>query len=296
MSDSSQPLAAMYRPPEEILAHPRFPAARAAFVEAVLALYEGNAFLNRLLLEAVRQITFNMIVQLYCRYDEADRSTWPTMRLLKQQMVLFGLSSPRRIEDLVAKLVRFKLLQQRPSQHDGRVRILTPTTAMMSLDLDWLAALYRPLQVMFPDPGYPEPVKCDPAFQRVQRVVALGFSERGADILASNPGMLLFHTRDAGVTILVKLIQMTLAAGKSTVELSYSDIGTRFGVSRTHVRKLLEDAERADLMRLSGKGERLVELKPAMLGAFDRFVAESMSGHDLLYGITRSRMTGAAGA
>ena len=296
MSDSSQPSAAMYRPPEEILAHPRFPAARAALVEAVLALYEGNAFLNRLLLEAVRQITFNMIVQLYCRYDEADRSTWPTMRLLKQQMVLFGLSSPRRIEDLVAKLVRFKLLQQRPSQHDGRVRILTPTTAMMSLDLDWLGALYRPLQVMFPDPGYPEPVKRDPAFQRVQRVVALGFSERGADILASNPGMLLFHTRDAGVTILVKLIQMTLAAGKSTVELSYSDVGTRFGVSRTHVRKLLEDAERADLMRLSGKGERLVELKPAMLGAFDRFVAESMSGHDLLYGITLSRMTGASGA
>jgi ribosomal protein L20A (L18A) len=149
---------------------------------------------------------------------------------------------------------------------------------------------------MFPKPGYSQPIKRDRTFQRVQRVVALGFSARGADILASNPGMMLFHTRDAGVTILVKLVQMTNAAGTGAVELSYSDIGTRFGVSRTHVRKLLQDAERADLVRLSGQGERLVELKPAMLNAFDRFVAESMSGHDLLYGIALSRMNGAASA
>src|SRR6185437_1882571 len=99
MSDPMPPFGD-HRSQEEILAHPRFSAARAAFVDAVLGLYEGNAFLNRLLLEAVRQVTFNMIVQLHCRYDEADRSTWPTMRLLKQQMVVFGLSSPRRIEDL----------------------------------------------------------------------------------------------------------------------------------------------------------------------------------------------------
>ncbi|MGH6715235.1 MAG: hypothetical protein ACREDC_03485, partial [Bradyrhizobium sp.] len=79
------------------------------------------------------------------------------------------------------------------------------------------------------------------------------------------------------------------------VELSYSDIGDRFGVSRTHVRKLLQDAERASLVQLSGQGERLVALKPAMLSAFDRFVAEGMSGHDLLFGIALSRMTGAAG-
>jgi hypothetical protein len=70
----------------------------------------------------------------------------------------------------------------------------------------------------------------------------------------------------------------------------------RFGVSRTHVRKLLQDAERADLVRLSGQGERLVALKPAMLSAFDRFVAESMSGHDLLFGIALSRTTSGVGA
>jgi hypothetical protein len=293
MSDP-QPFA--HHSPEEILAHPRFAAARVAFVDAVLKLYEGDAFLNRLVVEAVRQVTFNMIVSLHFAYDEADRATWPTMRRLKAQMTVFGLSSPRRIEDLVARLIDFGYLESHPSQRDRRMRILTPTAGMITVDQDWLTAHHVPLQVMFPEPGYREATERDPAFQRAQRIVALGFSARGADILAGNPDMMLFLNRDAGVMILIKLVQMAQAAGDNAAEkLSYADIGTRFGVSRTHVRMLLQDAERAGLVGLSGQAGRLVELKPAVLGAFDRFVAASMSGHDLLFRIARSRMTGAGG-
>ena len=115
MSDPTPP-AGGHHSPEEILAHPRFAAARTAFVDAVLGLYEGDAFLNRLLLEASRQIIFNMMVQLYFNYDEADPVTWPTMRALKQQMAGFGLSSPRRIEDLVVRLVHFGYLESLASQ------------------------------------------------------------------------------------------------------------------------------------------------------------------------------------
>jgi hypothetical protein len=151
MSDS-QPFAGGHHSPDDILAHPRFAAARTAFVEAVLGLYEGDAFLNRLLLEAARQIIFNMIVSLYFRYDEADRATWPTMQALKKQMTVFGLSSPRRIEDLVARLVQSGYLETLPSQRDGRVRILTPTAKMISLDQDWLTALYRRRRPCFRTP------------------------------------------------------------------------------------------------------------------------------------------------
>jgi DNA-binding MarR family transcriptional regulator len=292
MSDP-KPFAGGHHSPEEILAHPRFAEARTAFVEAVLALYEGDAFLNRLLLEAARQVTFNLIVSMYFSYDEADRATWPTMQALQQQMTAFGLSSPRRIEDLVARLVQSGYLETRPSQRDGRVRILTPTAKMIALDQDWLTALYQPLQVMFPDPGYAEVIGRDPAFQRTQRLVALGFAAHGSQIMAGNPDIMLFMNRDAGMTILTKLVQMLDAAGGS--ELSYTEIGARFGVSRTHVRALLQDAEQAGLVALSGQGGRLVELKPAVLRAFDRFLADSMSGHDLLHRIALTRMTGNAG-
>lgn len=295
MPDLTEPVAGGHHSPDEILAHPQFAAARTAFVEAVLDLYEGDAFLNRLLIEASRQIIFNMIVSLYFRYDEADRATWPTMQALKEQMRVFGLSSPRRIEDLAARLVRLGYLESHPTQRDRRVRILTPTAKMLLLDQDWLITHYRPLQAMFPNPGYSQVIDRDPVFQRAQRLVALGFSAHGSKIMAGNPDIMLFMNRDAGIVILIKLVQMLGNAGDNAAEkLSYTDIGARFGVSRTHVRLILQDAEQASLIALSGQGGRLVELKPSVLQAFDRFLADSMSGHDLMFRIALSQITSAA--
>jgi hypothetical protein len=193
---------------------------------------------------------------------------------------------------LVSRLVHSGFLELRPSERDGRVRLLTPTAKMMALDREWLAAHYVPLHVMFPDAGYAQPVGRDPAFQRAHRPVALGFSAHGAKVMARNPAMMRYMGRDAGMLILFKLIHMT-AAGGVTEELSYTDLGARFGVSRTHVRMLLQDAEQSGDMALSGRGGRRVELKASILQAFDNFIADSMSGHDLIFRQTMERMTGA---
>jgi hypothetical protein len=73
---------------EEILSHPRFAIARDAFVKAILALYEDDPFLNRLLLEAGRAVLFIQLMCLYARYDEADAATWPTLGLLTRSMAV----------------------------------------------------------------------------------------------------------------------------------------------------------------------------------------------------------------
>ena len=291
-SNSDQPFAGTYRSSDEILANPRFPDALTAFIEAVLRLYEDDPLLTRLLLEAGRQVMFSIIICLHVRYKEADRATWPTMSLLQQSMTQFGLSSPRRIEALVARLIRFGFLKSVAAKSDRRFHILTPTAKMVAHDLDWLAAHYLPLHVMFPDDRYAPAIKRDPSFQRTQRLAAISFFGRGAELLASNQAVMLFLSRDAGVMILMKLIQMADAGdGKSPTRLSYDDIGSRFGVSRTHVRKILQDAEQAGLVHLSGRGGRLVELMPSVRQAFARFVADSMSGHDLLFQIATKQMT-----
>jgi DNA-binding GntR family transcriptional regulator len=69
-------------------------------------------------------------------------------------------------------------------------------------------------------------------------------------------------------------------------EVSYSDIGARFGVSRTHVRVILQEAEAQGLVRLTKDGGQFVQVMPELVEAFDRFVAASMSGHDLIYNLT----------
>jgi hypothetical protein len=167
---------------------------------------------------------------------------------------------------------------------DRRVRLLTPTKKMVAQDQDFLVSHHLPLQILYPKPGYGLITSRDPAFQLKQRLVSRDLFALGAQILAGNPIMMLFQGRDAGVMVLIKLIAMAKAQGNSApLKISYSDLGGRFGVSRTHVRNLLEAAEEMDLVRLTTGRSHFVDLKPPLLQAFDRLVADAMSGFDLCY-------------
>jgi len=177
---------------EEILAHPRFSFARDEFVKAMLALYEHKPLLNRLLLEASRTVLSAVILCLYARYDEADRATWPTLRLVADSMAAYRLASASRVHDLVSRLVKAGYVEQRAAPQDRRVRILVPTKKMIAQDQDFLVSHHLPLQILFPDPGYALIMKRDPAFQLKQRLVSRDLFALGAQILAQNPIMMLF--------------------------------------------------------------------------------------------------------
>ena len=268
---------------DEILAHPRFPQARAAMVREMLGLYEHDTFLNRLLLEVGRNLVFVVIMCLDARYDEGDRGTWPTLGALTRAMAGFNLASPRRIADLVARLIKTGYLEQVRAVKDRRVRILRPTRRMIAQDQDWLRSHYAPLQALFPTPGYARIMQRDPDFQRAQRLVSASFFPFAAQTMARHPIMMQFMIREGGVMIVIKLIELAGPAVDTRRKIVYSDIGARFGISRTQVRKLLQEAETSGLVRLSQEGGRFVQLTPALLEAFDRFIADTMVGHDLMY-------------
>ena len=283
MSAPGLKLVPAYLSADEILSHPRFPAAREEFVKAILALYEYEPAVNRLV-EAGRGVLFIVIMCLHARYDEADRATWPTLGLVTEATAQHGVSSSRRVHSLVAQFIDAGYLEARLSPRDRRVRILKPTAKLREHDQDWLIALYLPLQILFPKPGYARIIERDPAFQLAQRFVASGFFALGAKIMAGNPIVMQFMRHDAGATILMKLMQLVgRKGGAAREELLYSDVGKRLGVSRTHVRKVLQEAEGGGLVRLTKEGGRSVEIAPALVQAFDRFVADGMSGHDLIY-------------
>jgi hypothetical protein len=283
-----------HRSAEEILAHPRFPLARQAYVKAIHATYEHNPLLSRLLLETGRTVVFIGIMCLHARHERADRASWPTLGLVTEQMVAHGVGSPRRVRDLVRRLIMTGYLEQRGAPQDRRTRILTPTAKMIAHDQDFLVSHHLPLQTLFPEPGYRPIMRRDPAFQLMQRRVSAGLFARGARMMAGHPVLMPFLGRDAGAMILLKLMQMVGSMGRpKPLELSFSDFGARVGVSRTHVRNLLKEAEAQGLVRLTrGATSQFVEVRPALVQAFDRFVAESMAGHDLVYNLTLARLVG----
>lgn len=266
-----------YRAADAILAHPLFPEARNVYLQAVLSLYGDDQFLNKLLLEAARQIVSGGLICLLAAWNQDDRSTWPTLANLKRILRPFGQSSDRRIEQLVSRLITVGFLDQKLSEHDSRVRLLIPSSLMLIHDEDWLLAHYRPLALLYPDDNHVRPLNRDRAFQLAQRRVAFGFIPRSAVVLLSNPAILLFAKRDAGFLVLAQIAIDTLAERKTT----FDALSRRFAISRTHVRQLLRDAQDRGLVRLAARGGQDLTLLEPMWGALDRFVAEGMSGHDL---------------
>jgi hypothetical protein len=274
---------------EEFLAHPRFPEARNAMLRALLGAYEHDPFLNRLQIQAARGFVFIVILCLHMRQDEADRATWLTLKLVKESMAPFKLASPRRLADLVSRLIKTGFLEQLSSPRDGRVRILRPTDKMFAVDQDWMVAHYAPMQVLFPDPGYAPIMQRDRQFQQIHRLVSADLFPLGAQIYARNPLIVQFIAREGGIMVLIKLLELAGPNDLTAREISYSGIGVRFGVSRTQVRKLLQQAESDGLVRLvRGKGQ-VVQLTPKLIEAFDRYIADTMMGHDIVYELALRR-------
>ena len=276
---------------QELLANPRFPAARRLYLDRFVDLYGQDPFLVRLLIETGRFLVFHLAVVLAASHDPAQRETWFTVGRLKRQMAMFGIgTSDRHIDYLVARLRATGFMEIEVSPQDRRLRILRPTEAMLAHDRDWIAAHYAPLALLNPHNDYSLALRRDPAFQIAQRRVSFDFMPLGLKLLLSEPDMLLFFQHAAGHMILAALLQTASNdPDQLNAAVPYQEVGARFGVSRTHVRQLLAAAEQAGLVKLLARGGQRVEILPRLWQSYDRSIAGGMFLHDLLYGTVTSR-------
>jgi hypothetical protein len=269
---------------DDIVAHPRLAAARKVYLDRLLDVYGDDPFLVRLLIESGRFLVYHIAVVLEAAQDPGRRETWLTIGLLKRTMAVFGLASDRHVDHLIARLCAVGYMGQRPAEQDRRVRILAPTEKLRAHDRDWLAAHHAPLSVLYPDNDYGLVMRRDPAFNAVHRRLCLPFLPLGAKLLRSMPDMMLFFDRAAGHMVLAALLRAAMALGDDPhVAVPYTDVGERFGVSRTHVRQLLVAAEQAGLVKLHARGGRRVEILPRLWTSYDRGIAAGMFLHDMVY-------------
>lgn len=224
-------------------------------------------------------VVFAIAICLEAGHREEDRATWPTVGNLKAALAMFGLTSPRRIDHILGRLVQIGYLESRPSPVDGRVRLLRPTERMLDHDQNWLTAHYAPLACLFGEADYRLPLARNRQFQQVQRGIATGIFMESAMVLLQNPGIMLFLGRDSGILVLLEMVKASIDEGSATIPLSLSSLGARFAVSRTHVRQLLLDAQEQGFVDID-RSHRRITLQPALFECLDRFIAEGMSNHD----------------
>lgn len=256
------------RPPvtvEEIADHPDYPAARRAYGERFLALFDRNPFLSRLLTDTSRYLVFTVSVILDANHDPDRRDTWFTVGRLKERMALFGMTSPRQIDHLVDRMIAVGFLDAEPAPSDRRVRLLRLTDRMAAHDRDWIATDYVILDRLRPEEGYARRLADDAAMRVEIRRQSLALLPEAAGLLAQMEDFLLFFGRAGGLMVLEALFEATLAHPDEPARpVPFADVADRFGLSRSHVRTLMRDAETAGLIRLHGHGGRLVEILPRL--------------------------------
>ncbi len=219
----------------------------------------------------------------------ARRETWFTVGRLKQEMAVFGLASARQIDHLIARLCAVGFMTAEPAEGDRRLRILKPTEAMLAHDRAWLAAHYAPMTVIGRFDDYAPAMRQDPAYHVAQRRISVAFLPFSGKLLAMAPELMLFFNHAAGHVVSAALIQAAMVAGDLHAAVPYGDVGERFGVSRTHVRKIVQEAQDAGLVRLHGRGGHQVEILPRFWASYDRGLAVGMFIHDTVHAVTIGR-------
>ncbi|MDQ0393436.1 hypothetical protein [Labrys monachus] len=269
---------------EDIVNHPRLAEARKVFLDRFLALYSGDPYTVRLLIESGRFLVYHIAGVLDAGVDPARRETWLTIKRLKQEMSLFGLASDRHIDGLIARLCSAGFMDLEPAEQDRRMRILKPTEKLKAHDRDWLAAHVAPLAVLYPEHDYRAIMHHDPQFHALYRRISIGVLPLAASLLLSLPDTLLFFNHAAGAVVQAELLRTAMMmSAYPDAAVPYADVGRRFGVSPTHVRQLLIAAEAADLVRLHTRGGRHVQILPRQWASYDRGMAVGMYLHDLVY-------------
>jgi hypothetical protein len=275
---------------DAILSHPRLPEARRVYVERHLALYGRDPFLTRLLVESGRFVVNKVVLVLDAAQDPSRRETWLTMGRLKHEMAMFGLTSARQIDYLVARLRAVGFLDHVVPDGDRRLRILKPTEQMLAHDRDWLLTLLAPLAVLSPHIDYGLSSRCDPEFQVALGRVGLRVLPLSAKLLAANPDIMLFFNRAAGFMVITALVHAAMEhPDRPHAPVPFAEVGDRFGVSRTHVRSLLTAAQRAKLVRVHKRGGHFVEILPRLWACYDRGMATGLFLQDLVHAVVTGR-------
>jgi len=265
---------------DEIVNHPRLAEARKVYLDRFLAVFDGDPFLVRLLLDAGRFFVFYSAAVVEAGEDPARRETWFTLSRLKQEIALFGFASDRHVDQLVRRLTAVGFLEQRIAPADRRVRLLATTDRLRAHHSAWLVANFAPLAELYPQHDYGPVLRHDRDFHALHCRMCLPFNAIGARVMATLTDVLLFFSHAAGPLIVCALMQAAMEAEDQRAGVPYNDAADRFGVSRTHVRRLMQQAEAAGLVKLIGRGGRRVEILPPLWANQDRGLAVGMYLHD----------------
>lgn len=277
---------------DQILSHPRFALARNHYMQIMVDSHQTDPAIRHLMHDMARSVLFNIILGQNARSRPDDPASWPSVGRLRESFIPFGLASPRSFDQMLARMKVIGLIDLVPAPGDRRRRLVVPTARMIEEDLAWLADHMSPLAILFPErDDYRPALEHDRAHQIAQRIISTYNYAHARDILSpEDPIRALLFRQDAAKIVFIYLLD-ALRSADGRASVSYEAAAARLSISRTHVRNLLSDLQAYGLLKLHGRGGTDIEISPQLWDLVDSFLADAMSGHDIVWQIARNMVT-----
>ena len=272
-----EPPAAMVQEVGALAAHPNMSQALRVLATNALDLYRRRPILNLVMNDRGRMAVSHIALHLHYGADPSDPGSGLTTNRFKQVCGEVGLGSPGRAVAILA-LMRFAgLLVPEPSAHRGQRRRLIPTEAFMALQRDRLRQAFAALNHVRPEGAIGlAQLGSDRFFADFMRAIGEALRADQRPILFA-PRMRYFFDRNAGAMILMSLLLLGRPGDSmppvGPLAVSVAALARRFSVSRTHVTRMLADAEAEGLLQRDATDRSLFRMTPALRETVTTFAA-----------------------
>lgn len=261
--------------------HPRFPLALATYDALMPDYFADNLILNKIVTEAWR---FEMLV--YTLYlGERDEPPVLTVSGLQKICSEQNCASPGRVMAILGIMNLGGYLSRQKSVHDKRIKILAPTKGFLKIVEGWNQIIFQIIDAVHPEDQLARGHAAIPCFGRDMRQRGAQTLLAGWKLLDPFPEVFQFVSKDGGWMLLLHCASRALAGWDgdtlAPVSVDLRAFGARFGVSRSHLRRILESAHEAGLLIAPPSNGSDIRLSNELVASFMTCMASELGNYRL---------------
>ncbi|MDW9658550.1 hypothetical protein GOA97_29720 [Sinorhizobium meliloti] len=253
---------------KRLQSHPSFHGALRLQAELVVENFEKTFALTRLISEEARYLICIALLAMHHARDPHDPSSGATLTRLQTFAQRFELAGPNRVAALVALMRHVGYLDQVRAPSDRRIKRLEPTERGVAIAEAMTIVTLKPMQLLSNAHDYLQIMRADPEFAGRYYSENLQLYADGVRIVSALPEYHLFAMQNAGREVMFKLwIALTNKgpAEPAIVSCPYGQLARSFGVSRGHIRRMIEKGEEQGLFAIRAPGGQAIEILPAFI-------------------------------
>lgn len=254
-----------------------------AYSELMPQYFSDNIILNKVVTEVWRFEILVYTLYLYDTRDPSDPRSGLTVSNLQRICARQKCASRGRVMAILGMMGIAGYLRRVKSQRDSRVMQLEPSAAFIAIVEGWNHRICQIIDAITPEGQLTMAHGTHPRFGWEMRRRGAERLLNGWKLLDPFPEVNHFVSKDGGWMLLLTSAAEALRLGGETriapVSLDLAAFGARFGVSRSHLRRLLESAHAAGLLDTPPRNGASIQLSRKLLASYLACMAGELANY-----------------